>query len=996
MVGASKILTVSYGTFSCTLEGFDDPFSTMKAIAEYFRDLAAEDRYFGAEPPTPDAEMLHRIAEREIQRRVEAKIQQNGIVLRAHDGEATPPAEPAPLPVAAPKAEAPRPAPPRPEPAPAARATPPAAPPDDFSDMLYDDDLAPAAFLDPTPAAAPVAEVPAEESVAAKLLRIRAAVAEARAAERAPAAAPVMEAVAEEASAVEDGAEAVADEDASAAQEASSIEELAEDIAPVEEDSAEDAAAEAGALEVADEDLLRDLRTSLAPEEDFVEAALHAEDTAVAGPEAEDWQGVAAEDVAEEEAETLAAPEVEQDEAPAAGAFEDETLAALVADEEAGAEVAAAEEDMLAEAPALEADAEVAAAVEAEIAGEVGVEADAGIEAGTFAEAETVAEAEAETFAEIEALEVHAEADAEAAEEIASSEALPATEAEFEDAAEDTFPEALVLGAAAAEDAEEDVAAGTWAAEELASEPLILTDAVADMADEAPAPLAAETGDAATGEDLSGFEDWLADAEADARAENEEDGPDEAEAPEPAAEALSAEPEPQPEPEPLRLILTDPIDVAAEAAAPRAPSFLERAKARVIRIARVGERARPVEEVAAAPAPLPEEEAEERLIASLTEQVAETAPETAEVPEAEEWVIDSPAEPEAAPEIAFAAEPADATEDSADPDIAEELAGIARAMAEAELPEPEAPEAGPAHAPADDDDAALVASAGLSPEDEERLLAELRDLERQVAQVRRSESEGRAILMAAPDEDEGSVSRLVEAANEKLEGAESRRKFSAISHLRAAVAATVADRKMRGTEAPALAQPEAPTAMERYREDLSQAVRPRRPAAEGAPATQRPVLETRPAPLVLVSEQRVDRPAGAATPIRPRRISVGSLAARDDMAAIEPDEEDEEDLAQEALEDSRSFAEFAERIGARGLAELLEAAAAYTAAVEGKPSFSRPQLMRKVAHADFNREDGLRSFGMLLRQGKIQKIGRGEFAIASTSKYIAEARRAAQ
>ncbi|MGO4916497.1 hypothetical protein ACEN2R_13560 [Pseudogemmobacter sp. W21_MBD1_M6] len=284
---------------------------------------------------------------------------------------------------------------------------------------------------------------------------------------------------------------------------------------------------------------------------------------------------------------------------------------------------------------------------------------------------------------------------------------------------------------------------------------------------------------------------------------------------------------------------------------------------------------------------------------------------------------------------------------------------------------------------------------GLSAEAEADLMQELAEVEREAETTRRVDREGRAVLARVDTGKEDSVKRILDETNTKLDNPESKTRRSAIAHLRAAVAATVADRKVTGGAG--IDKDESLT----YRADLAKAVHPTRDG-KATPGVNRP------APLVLVSEQRIDQ-AKPEQPgmVRPRRVAATPVVLRkventfhEDLDQEDAGEQRDESDTANIFRDSASFAEFAESLGATELPDLLEAAAAYAAFVEGRPHFSRPQIMQKVATYSakdgFSREAGLRSFGMLLRQGKIQKLERGQFTIAKSTRFKPEARYAGE
>jgi hypothetical protein len=226
-----------------------------------------------------------------------------------------------------------------------------------------------------------------------------------------------------------------------------------------------------------------------------------------------------------------------------------------------------------------------------------------------------------------------------------------------------------------------------------------------------------------------------------------------------------------------------------------------------------------------------------------------------------------------------------------------------------------------------------------------------------------------ASLPAIDDTADGDdLSRLLAETDQQMDNEEGKQSRDAFAHLRAAVAAKNADADLDGPSAEKEENP--------YRTDLATAVIPRRPSARTG-RSERPEPVATAAPLKLVAEQRVDTVAkDTGGPVRPRRVALKEAKSN---------------------EEAGNFSDFADDMGARELPELLEAAASYMSFVEGREQFSRPQLMnavRSIEKEGFSREDGLRSFGQLLRAGKIEKIKGGRFTATRDIGFQPDAREA--
>ena len=895
MVTSSKILTVTYGTFSCTLEGFDDPFTTLQRVAEYFRKLAAEDRYFGGIPQVPDADTLKQIAEDSAHTEVAAEMAETGIILRQADSqdESSPEADIQP-------AEA------------------------ETSDSVAALDTASEIDQDPTPETAPDPN-PTQET--AFFHRRRAA--------KTPE--PVVKTAA--------------------------VSDLA-DAAPEPETQQQEANAE-----VADAELV-DGNTDVDGDAVTDDNTVTEDETAIAAPKQEPLilrRPARDDSLAKNVEETLAAIRQNVKRAETEIAANDETP--IKAEP---AETTASEPTHKTEAaspiPERTRDAVVSTLAKAVAAAAADQSRPVETEPSTTDDADAQPIHDDAGSTEVETAEVDdanndsAESDASSthnveiaeretsAEDVASEPGSSETDTSGIEAPEITAPmSSAPIGAASTDtvdageaDDSENLAANVQDREERERDEADDQTAVAEVALEDSEDLQDESAETETSEQDAAPEDRFAIDEA------EEDS------------ALPTETEPAIEDE-------DTFTTTAEIDAP----VLEDTSADDT----------PTEAVFADE--FATDEGNTDTIPSAQSDQAVDDESGSEQPSLDEDESDGIAE-----DVSTAAELDGETETESS------LTGAQSPVADNPIP--------PNSSLTAEQEAELARDL-----EEAREAGEDEDSIDTAAEERRQQRRARVAALRNGDHSakgDGALDRLLVTAQSKMDKPEQARRLNALDQLKAAVAATEArNQKPRDTLGEDRDESASETTdLAAYRDDLRRA---QNNARRGALNGNAKAATPQPAPLILVSEQRIDeapteaQPQDPEAPAREVAQTDGNLALKqqpDASDAFDDDAGEIQGIPADAFTESSSFGDFAERIGAFELQDLLEAAAAYTSIIEGKSRFSRAQVMSKIAKLDsnevFSKEAGLRSFGRLLREGKILRVQDGQFAISKASRFSIAAR----
>ena len=285
-----------------------------------------------------------------------------------------------------------------------------------------------------------------------------------------------------------------------------------------------------------------------------------------------------------------------------------------------------------------------------------------------------------------------------------------------------------------------------------------------------------------------------------------------------------------------------------------------------------------------------------------------------------------------------------ATDDTADTSFEDELSKALDLDADLE------PEAEIDIAFDDDDDDDQTDAAVATPDDADaREYDETAEQDRIVPQRPTATKVSSDRRDAGMDAQQNTITRLMDQTDQKMAQPDNSRRRNALAHLRAAVAATMADKS--------LVKSKKSDAADAYRNDLAQAVRPTRPTRSGQDA---------PAPLRLVAEQRID------------------VASAQEQTLHRPP------AAKQASPEFETFDEYVAFVGAHTLPAKLEAAATYLAEIKGIEHFSRPQIMRTIMAAEgeaFQREESLKNFARMINDGKIVRNPDGLFGITSDIGY---------